>query len=127
AGAGGWTLPSSAGYNVAAMNDHPMYLDHAATTPVRPEVRAAMEPVLSERFANPSSAHGPGRATRAALEEAGGRALAVLGTDRSEIVFTGGGTESDNLAVLGRWRRDRRGVALSAVEHSAVRESAAQA
>lgn len=109
------------------MTDDTIYLDHAATTPLRPEVRAAMEPFLTERFGNPSSSHGFGRAARSALEEARERVAAVLGAERSEIVFTSGGTESDNLAVLGRWRRDRRGLALSAVEHSAVRESAAQA
>jgi cysteine desulfurase len=104
-----------------------IYLDHAATTPVRPEVHAAMEPFLSVRFGNAASGHGAGRAARAALEDARDRVASVLGAERSEIVFTSGGTEADNLAVLGRWRATGRGVVLSAVEHSAVREAAAQA
>lgn len=125
-------------YNPAVMDQRPIYLDHAATTPVRPEAHAAMEPFLAERFGNPSSTHGPGRDARGALEEARERVAAVLGAEPDEIVFTGGGTESDNLAILGRWRAHRRGgsegaaaeagaVVVSAVEHSAVRESAAQA
>lgn len=104
-----------------------IYLDHAATTPVRPEVRAAMEPYLGEGFGNTASGHAAGRAARAALEEARERVAAALGAERSEIVFMSGGTEADNLAVLGRWRATGRGVALSAVEHSAVRAAAAQA
>lgn len=104
-----------------------IYLDHAATTPVRPETRSAMEPFLSERYGNAASLHGAGRVARAALEEARERIAGVLGAERSEIVFTAGGTEADNLAVLGRWRSHRGGVAVSAVEHSAVLESARQA
>ncbi len=109
------------------MNANPIYLDHAATTPVRPEVREAMAPFLSERFGNPSSVHGPGRAARAALEEARERVAAALGAEPSEVYFTGGGTEADNLAVLGRWWADGGGIAISAVEHSAVRFAAARA
>ncbi len=109
------------------MTEPLLYLDHAATTPLRPEARAAMEPFLSDHFANPSSSHAPGRAARAALEEARERVAGLLGASADEVVFTGGGTEADNLAVLGRWRAGGRGVALSGVEHSAVRASAAQA
>ncbi|MFO7893978.1 MAG: cysteine desulfurase family protein [Longimicrobiales bacterium] len=109
------------------MTENTIYLDHAATTPVRPDVRAAMEPFLAERFGNPSSTHGPGRAARAALEDARERVAAALGADPVEIVFTGGGTEADNLAVLGRWRAARAGVVVSAVEHSAVRHAAGAA
>lgn len=109
------------------MNEDTLYLDHAATTPVRPEVRAAMEPFLSVRFGNPSSTHAPGRLARAALEQARERVAAQLGAEPTEIFFTGGGTEADNLAVLGRWRAAGAGVALSAIEHSAVRRAAAQA
>lgn len=104
-----------------------LYLDHAATTPLRPEARAAMEPFLSGRFGNTSSVHSAGREARAALEEAREQVADFLGADPSEILFTAGGTEADNLAVLGRWRAARGGVALSAVEHSAVRNAAAQA
>jgi cysteine desulfurase len=109
------------------MTDDTLYLDHASTTPVRPEVVTAMQPFLSECFGNPSSGHGPGRAARAALEDARARVAAALGARPSEILFTGGGSEADNLAVLGRWRAAREGIALSAIEHSAVRRSAAQA
>jgi cysteine desulfurase len=97
-----------------------IYLDHAATTPLRPEARAAMEPFLGDRYGNASSAHAAGRAARSALESARERVAAALGAERSEIVFTSGGTEADNLAVLGRWRASGEGIALSAVEHSAV-------
>ena len=116
------------------MQEELIYLDHAASTPVRPEVRAAMEPFLAENFGNPSSTHSAGRAARAALEDARERVAAVLGAERREVVFTGGGTEADNLALLGRWRAAREtdgsaagGAALSAIEHSAVRGAAAQA
>lgn len=109
------------------MNEPLLYLDHAATTPLRPEARAAMAPFLGERFGNSSSVHAAGRAARGALEEARERVAEMLGAERSEIVFTAGGTEADNLAVLGRWRATGEGVALSAIEHSAVRHAAAQA
>lgn len=109
------------------MTDDILYLDHAATTPLRPEVRAAMESFLTERFGNPSSAHALGRAARGALEEARERVATVLGARRVEIVFTSGGTEADNMAVLGRWRAAGGGIAVSAIEHSAVRTSVAQA
>ena len=119
----------------------PVYLDHAATTPIRPEVRAAILPLLDARFGNPSSAHRFGREARAALEEARERVAGALGARRREIVFTSGGTEADNLAVLGAWRKavgssgtagdgaagaagspatSRRALACSAVEHKAV-------
>ncbi|HSM37338.1 MAG TPA: cysteine desulfurase family protein [Longimicrobiales bacterium] len=114
-----------------------IYLDHAATTPMRPEVFEAMRPHFEERFGNPSSVHGQGRASRTALEEARARLAAAIGARRRDIVFTGGGTEADNLAVLGAWRRAARraaergatppAVACSAVEHSAVLRSAEQA
>lgn len=109
------------------MSEAMIYLDHAATTPVRPEARAAMEPFLGERYGNAASGHAAGRAARAALEEARDRVAEALGADRSEVVFTSGGTEADNQAVLGRWRATGGGVVVSAVEHSAVREAAAQA
>jgi cysteine desulfurase len=106
----------------------PIYLDHAATTPVRREVREAMAPLLDTRFGNPSSPHRWGREARAALEEARERVAAALGAGRREIVFTSGGTEADNLAVLGGWRAARKhvasgaapAIACSAVEHKAV-------
>jgi cysteine desulfurase len=112
------------------MSDPFVYLDHAATTALRPEVREAMAPYLDERFGNPSSMHRWGRQARNALEEARERIAAALGAKRREIVFTGGGTEADNLAVLGRWRCARRKdgepgtVVCSAIEHKAVAASA---
>jgi cysteine desulfurase len=104
-----------------------IYLDHAATTPVRPEARAAMEPYLGPRFGNAASGHAAGRAARAALEEARERVAACVGARPMEIVFTSGGTEADNLAVLGHWRATGSAMVVSAIEHSAVREAAAQA
>src|SRR5690606_29468945 len=109
-----------------------IYMDWAATSPVRPEVAEAMAPYLADRFGNPSSVHRWGRAARAALEEARERLAAVLGAARREIVFTGSGTEADNLAVLGRARAVARSgqrviVACTAIEHKAVLEPARQA
>jgi len=106
---------------------NPTYLDHAATTPVRPEVREAMLPFLGERFGNPSSSHRWGREARAALEEARERVADVLGARRGEVVFTGCGTDSDNLAILGVRRsagRPSAPVVCSAIEHKAVLLSA---
>lgn len=109
------------------MNEAMLYLDHAADTPVRPEAIAAMTRLLEAGVGNASSVHGSGRSMRGALEEARERVAGVLGASSREIVFTSGGTEADNMAVLGRWRASRRGVVVSAVEHSAVREPAAAA
>ncbi len=105
-----------------------IYLDHAATTPVRPEVRAAMAPYLGDRFGNPSSLHGEGRAAREALESARDAMRSALGARDCRVVFTGGGTESDNAAILGTLlARLAEGaspaelhVVASAVEHAAV-------
>lgn len=108
----------------ATREAEPIYLDHAATTAMREEVREAMRPYESERFGNPSSSHRWGRQARGALEESRERVAAAIGARRTEIVFTGGGTEADNLAVLGAWRRHGapgRWIASSAIEHSAVR------
>jgi cysteine desulfurase len=99
----------------------PIYLDHAASTPPRPEVQAAMVRVLEERFGNPSSLHRWGRAARAELEDARARFAACVGAEPTEVVFTRGGTEADNLALLGRARLSPgAAIACSAVEHSAV-------
>lgn len=78
-----------------------LYLDHAATTPVRPEVVEAMLPYLTDRFGNPSSHHTVGEAAAGALEDARRRVARVLGMRTGDIVFTSGGTESNNLAVKG--------------------------
>ncbi|MFN2489167.1 MAG: cysteine desulfurase family protein [Actinomycetota bacterium] len=77
------------------------YLDHAATTPVLPEVAAAMAESLGSNFGNPSSVHAPGRRARRVVEDARDRVAAAIGASPSEVVFTGGGTEADNLALKG--------------------------
>jgi cysteine desulfurase len=113
--------------NRDAMSVKFVYLDHAATTALRPEVREAMLPYFDEQFGNPSSMHRWGRQARNALEQARERLAAAIGANRREIVFTGGGTEADNLAVLGRWRSACQAsaagggaVVCSAIEHKAV-------
>jgi cysteine desulfurase len=102
----------------------PVYLDHAATTPVRAEVLAAMEPFYGPKFGNPSSMHRWGREARAALDEARERIAATLGASSDEIVFTSGGTECDNLAILGSWRlmreKGKRAVVTTPIEHKAI-------
>ena len=103
-----------------------LYLDHAATTPMRPEARAAMAPFLADVFGNPSGLHGVARTAKNALEDARERAAGILGAAHPlEIVFTGGGTEADNLAVVGAALAGGGGVVTAATEHEAVLESAA--
>src|SRR5881628_1939595 len=103
-----------------------VYLDNAATTPVRPEVLDAMLPYLGkEAFGNPSSGHRFGRAARAGIEEAKRTIAETLGAEPNQVIFTSGGTEADNLAIIGAAlaSRDRGGpfrVAVSAIEHKAV-------
>lgn len=100
-----------------------IYLDHAATTAVRPEVLEAMLPFFTEVYGNPSSVHSGGAGPYEALDRARAGIASVLGCKPGEVVFTGGGTEGDNLAVLGVARALRhRGnhVITSAVEHHAV-------
>jgi cysteine desulfurase len=101
----------------------PIYLDHAATTPLRREVLDAMLPFLTESFGNPSSAHTFGRAARAGLDEAHERVARRLNAQGREIVFTSGGTEANNLALKGSaWAGKARGhrIVTSSVEHHAV-------
>ena len=100
-----------------------IYLDHAATTPLRREVLDAMLPYLTESFGNPSSAHAFGRTARAALDEAHERVATRLHAEPREIVFTSGGTEANNLALKGAaWAGKAHGhrIVTSAVEHHAV-------
>jgi cysteine desulfurase len=100
-----------------------IYLDHAATTPLRPDVLEAMLPYLTEVYGNPSSAHAVGRAARAALDEAHESVAARLGAEPREVVFTSGGTEANNLALKGAaWAGKARGhrIVTSGVEHHAV-------
>ena len=102
----------------------PIYLDHAATTPVRDEVRAAMDPFLGPRFGNPSSAHRWGREARTALDEARERVARCLGAHTDEVCFPSGGTEGDNLAIFGSWRArrasGRRAIVTTPIEHKAI-------
>lgn len=103
----------------------PVYLDHAATTRVRPEVRRAMAAAEERGFGNPSSAHAAGRAARACLDAARDRLAAVLGADPSGIVFTAGGSEADNLALRGVAAATGPGhLVISGVEHEAVLRTA---
>ncbi len=105
----------------------PIYLDHAATTPLRPEALDAMLPYLGGAFGNPSSAHALGRAARNALDEAREQLAADLGGTAREIVLTSGGTEANNLAVKGAaWTGKARGnrLVIGAVEHHAVGHTA---
>jgi cysteine desulfurase len=101
----------------------PIYLDHAATTPLRREVLDAMLPFLTESFGNPSSAHSFGRAARAALDDAHEKVAARLNAQGREVVFTSGGTEANNLALKGAaWAGKARGhrIVTSLIEHHAV-------
>jgi cysteine desulfurase len=97
------------------------YLDHAATTPMRPAAVEAMLPFFSERFANPSGSHRFARDARKAIDEARDQVAASIGVKPGEVVFTGCGTEADNMAIVGAGGESRPGrVVCSAVEHHAV-------
>jgi cysteine desulfurase len=108
------------------MNDPSVYLDYAATAPLRPEARESMLSALDSAWGNPSSVHRVGREAKAALEDARARLAALLGAQPREIVFTRGGTDSENLAILGRIRvrQASEPLLVSAIEHSAVRHAA---
>ncbi|MGA4719278.1 cysteine desulfurase family protein [Fictibacillus nanhaiensis] len=100
-----------------------VYLDHAATSPVHPEVIEEMIPFLTEHFGNPSSIHQYGRQTRKALDDARTMIATSIGASRNEIIFTSGGTESDNLAILGTvsaLEKKGKHVITSEIEHHAV-------
>ena len=105
-----------------------MYLDHAASSPVRREVLAAMTPYLTTEFGNPSSVHDAGQAARAALDDARRRVARVTGARAGDVIFTSGGTESNNLGIKGvavaaLLDRGARHVITTAIEHSSVLES----
>ena len=101
-----------------------VYLDHAATSPLCDEARAAMEPYLTERFGNASEPHEAGRLAREGLERARAQVAELLGCEPRQVVFTSGGTEADNQAVFGLAGRPLGRLVVSAVEHSAVLEPA---
>jgi cysteine desulfurase len=106
-----------------------IYLDHNATTPVRPEVAEAMLPFLVERYGNPSSIHAHGAQARTAVDRSRAEIAAFIRADAREIFLTSGGTESDNLAIIGAARAASRGMAphvvVTRVEHHAVMSAAA--
>jgi len=105
----------------------PVYLDNAATTPLDPRVLESMLPHLGGPRGNPSSLHAFGGSAREGLEEARARVASLIGASPEEIVFTSGGTEADDLAVLGLARSsgsEKRHAVVSCVEHAAVREAA---
>jgi cysteine desulfurase len=107
------------------LKDMPVYLDHAATSPIRPSVLAHYSKAL-QQVGNPASVHSFGQSSRQMLEEAREIIAESIGCDRNEVIFTSGGTESDNLAVKGLyWRRNsqdpnRKLIVTSAAEHAAV-------
>ena len=103
-----------------------IYLDYAATTPLDPEVVAAMTPYWGERFGNPASMHWHGREAKAALDSGRDAVAAAIGAQSAEIIFTSGGTEADNLAILGvaaALQERGRHMVTTAVEHHAAMES----
>ncbi|MCK2029072.1 cysteine desulfurase family protein [Microbacterium galbinum] len=105
-----------------------LYLDHAATSPVRPEVLEAMRPYLTDVFGNPSSHHTVGEAAASALDDARRRVARALGMRTADVVFTSGGTEANNLAVkgitLGALAKGKRHLIVSPIEHESILESA---
>ena len=105
-----------------------VYLDYNTTTPIAPAVREAMRPFLDEHFGHPASDHALGRACHEAVGDARLRVARLLGADRDEIVFTSGGTESNNLALWGTMLRQPHSgtghLVISAIEHASVFESA---
>jgi cysteine desulfurase len=101
-----------------------IYLDYNATTPIAPSVQQAMLPFLAEHYGNPSSHHWLGRACQEAVEDARGQVAALLGSDRDEIIFTSGGTESNNLALKGVMLHESASagghLVITAIEHPAI-------
>ena len=105
------------------------YFDHNATTPVRPEVIEAMTPYLTDMYGNPSSAHSYGREAHHAMEQSRESVAQLIGAEPDEIIFTGCGTESDNIALIGYMLsapEGRDGLVTSKVEHSAIMKASAK-
>jgi cysteine desulfurase len=102
------------------VNDDVVYLDHAATTPLRAEALDAMLPFLTDSFGNPSGSHAVSRRAKQAIEEARETVADALGAHPHEIVFTAGGTEADNLAILGTYETHAGAVVCTTIEHHAV-------
>jgi cysteine desulfurase len=100
-----------------------VYLDHAATTPVHPSVLQEMHNVLETHFGNPSSLHSYGRAAQQHLEVARYKVAQLIGAKKKNVIFTSGGTEADNLAIMGTafsYRERGRHIITSTIEHHAV-------
>lgn len=119
-----WGIPSPVGANYTVLV-LPAYLDHAATTPVRPRAAEAFGAV-SAALGNPSSIHSFGRDVRRVVDDAREQVADLLGAEPAEVIFTSGGTEADNLAIIGGWfarRGARPGLATTTIEHPAVLES----
>ncbi|MBU1071790.1 aminotransferase class V-fold PLP-dependent enzyme, partial [bacterium] len=105
------------------MKNAPIYLDTNATSPIDPRVAESMLPYLSDHFGNPGSGHAYGQRAREAVARARGQVSGLLGCAPDEVVFTSGGSESNNLAIKGTaWAREDRGrhLVISAVEHPAT-------
>ena len=111
---------AAAGRGTEVVSGAVHYLDHAATTPMRPAAVQAMLPLLTDGFGNPSGAHAVARAARAALDDARERLAAVVGAEPGEIVFTSGGTEADNMAIRGAVGALGGRAVCTAAEHHAV-------
>ena len=105
-------------------HDHDIFLDHAATTPVHPQVLGLMLPFFGNHFATPSSPFSAGEKPRTALAEARARVASLIGAQPAEIIFTSSGTEANNLALQGIVRVRRGHVIVSAVEHASVMNTA---
>jgi len=119
----GFCFVDGSGLSYFALVPRTIYLDYNATTPLDPAVGEAMQPFLHENWGNPSSVHHLGRKARAALDEARERAAHFLGAKPSELIFTSGGTEANNLAILGTARALKgkgKHLITSAIEHHAV-------
>lgn len=109
------------------MNKQPIYFDHSATTPVDPRVIEAMLPYWTEHYGNPSSSHAHGRAAQFGLSQARRKIATLLGAQSNEILFTGCGSESNNLALRGAmWQAGGGHLIVSAIEHEAVLATAVQ-
>jgi cysteine desulfurase len=106
-----------------------VYLDNASTTPVNPAVLDVMLPYLTEKYGNPSSLHREGRIVKGAIEKSRSKIAEIIGVDKNEIIFTSGGTESDNLAILGIARANQsngKHIITSVIEHKAILDCCAQ-
>ncbi|MBU0898294.1 MAG: cysteine desulfurase NifS [Nanoarchaeota archaeon] len=108
---------------VETVGDKRIYMDHAATTPVAPEVLEAMKPFFNDKFGNPNSLHSFGQEAEKVLEECRSRIAKIINASPEEIVFTSGGTESDNMALKGILKSGDH-LITSAIEHPAIRETA---